>query len=176
MATIRAFLRSRVMQPGSLADIINDVNRLLLKDTKNVLQFATLFYAEIDHEKKRIEWVRAGHDPAFLFEPDSGLFEELWGEGIPLGIEEDVEYESSRISGVKNGQILFMGTDGIWETRNAAGEMYGKERLKLQVQENARASAQTIVDSVIRDLMAFRGKTKQADDIALVVIKFEHLF
>ncbi|MEJ2096335.1 MAG: SpoIIE family protein phosphatase [Deltaproteobacteria bacterium] len=176
MATIRAFLRSRVMQPGGVAEIMNDVNRLLLKDAGDTLQFATLFYAEIDLKQKQIEWVRAGHDPAFLFDPEIGVFEELWGEGIPLGIEERVVYEANRFSGLKNGQILLMGTDGVWEARNDAGEMYGKDRLKRQVRKNARKAAQTIVDSIVQDLKIFQGKGKQADDITLVVVKFDRIF
>jgi sigma-B regulation protein RsbU (phosphoserine phosphatase) len=164
------------MQPGGVAEIMNDVNRLLLKDAGDTLQFATLFYAEIDLKQKQIEWVRAGHDPAFLFDPEIGVFEELWGEGIPLGIEERVVYEANRFSGLKNGQILLMGTDGVWEARNDAGEMYGKDRLKRQVRKNARKAAQTIVDSIVQDLKIFQGKGKQADDITLVVVKFDRIF
>ena len=59
MATIRAFLRIRVTQPGSPSEIINDVNRLVAHDTRETSQFMTLFYAEIDPSEKTISWIRA---------------------------------------------------------------------------------------------------------------------
>ena len=79
MSTTRAFLRSRVNQPGGLGDIVNDVNVLLSKDTGNSGEFVTLFYAEIDRSRGEIRWARAGHDPALLYDPQSDRFEELQG-------------------------------------------------------------------------------------------------
>ena len=29
----------------------------------------------------------------------------------------------------KEGQIIFLSTDGIWEARNQQGEMFGRERI-----------------------------------------------
>ena len=173
MASVRAFLRSRVMQPGNVSEIVNDVNRLLVKDADETVQFVTLFYAEIDMREKKIEWVRAGHDPAFIYQPDTGMFEDLWGKGIPLGIEDDAAYESKAVAGLKNGQIIVIGTDGVWETCNAGGDMYGKDRLKAIVQKNASSGSQTILSTIFQDLNQFRGEVKQEDDVTLVVIKLD---
>ncbi len=46
MATVRAFLKSRVRQPGSIADVIADINRLVADDTSETGQFMTLFYKD----------------------------------------------------------------------------------------------------------------------------------
>jgi len=123
--------------------------------------------------EKKIEWVRAGHDPAFIYQPDTGMFEDLWGKGIPLGIEDDAAYESKAVAGLKNGQIIVIGTDGVWETCNAGGDMYGKDRLKAIVQKNASSGSQTILSTIFQDLNQFRGEVKQEDDVTLVVIKLD---
>jgi sigma-B regulation protein RsbU (phosphoserine phosphatase) len=85
MATVRAFLKSRVTQPGSPAEIISDVNRLITHDTGDTGQFMTLFYAVFDTGNKELQWVRAGHDPAIFYDPAKDEFKELNGYGMALG-------------------------------------------------------------------------------------------
>ena len=68
-------------------------------------------------------------------------------------------------------QVLLIGTDGLWETQNASGEMFGKERLKALISRHAGRSAEEILASVIDSLAAFRNSARQEDDITLVVVK-----
>ena len=171
MATIRAFLRTRVTQPGSPSEIINDVNRLVAHDTRETSQFMTLFYAEIDPSEKTISWIRAGHDPAMLYSPDSDAFDDLKGPGIALGIDGDYEYHSQKVTGLKNGQILLIGTDGLWETQNESGEMFGKDRLQGLMRQNAHLASQELITEIENALQTFRQSVRQDDDITLAVIK-----
>lgn len=173
MATVRAFLKSRVTQPGSTAEIISDVNRLVTHDTGETGQFMTLFYAEIDPRERMIHWVRAGHDPAMLYNPDTDTIEELMGKGIALGVDGGSEYQGQIIKGLSQGQVLLIGTDGLWETRNESGEMFGKERLKALIRRYAHLSSKQMITSIIDELQAFRISVKQDDDITLVVIKID---
>ncbi|MEJ2167888.1 MAG: SpoIIE family protein phosphatase [Desulfobacterales bacterium] len=100
MASARAFLRCRVTQPGDAAEIIRDVNRLITTDTRDSGQFMTLFYAEIDPSSKTLQWVRAGHDPALLYDPVSRDVVELDGKGMALGIDADYSYRQSAKTGL----------------------------------------------------------------------------
>lgn len=171
MATARASLRSRATQPGSMAEIITDVNRLVTNDTRDSGQFMTLFYAEIDPGQKTLRWVRAGHDPAIFYDPGPDKFEQLQGCGAVLGVDGKIQYQQNVKSGLSPGQIIFIGTDGLWETHNQAGEMFGKERLKTLIRRYASLPAEKIVTSTIDSLQAFRQSVKQEDDITLVVVK-----
>jgi sigma-B regulation protein RsbU (phosphoserine phosphatase) len=171
MATVRAFLRSRVTQPGSPSEIINDVNRLVANDTKETSQFMTLFYAEIDPSEKSISWIRAGHYPAMLYSPDADRFVELKGTGMALGIDGGYQYHSEKIAGLKKGQVLLIGTDGLWETHNNSGEMFGKDRLQNLIRQNAHLSSQEMITVIEDSLQTFRQSVKQDDDITLAVMK-----
>ena len=171
MATVRAFLRCRVTQPGGIAEIISDVNRLAAYDTRETSQFMTLFYAEIDPAKKTLSWVRAGHDPAIFYDPSTNRFNELNGEGLALGINGEYKYQENVKTELSRGQIIVIGTDGIWETRNKSGEMFGKERLKVRIREHAQSSAEEILTAIIDSITAYRGSLKQEDDVTLVVAK-----
>jgi len=94
MASARALLRQRTSLPGSIADIVTDVNRELAVDVAESGNFMTLFYLTIDIHRRKIQWVRAGHDPAIFYDPTTDTFEDLQGKGVegqgqrvcPLGL------------------------------------------------------------------------------------------
>ncbi len=172
MTTARAFLRMRALQPGDLAAIVADLNRHLTSDTRESNRFMTLLLMAIDPAAAAIEWVRAGHDPALLYEPSTDAFEELRGPGLVLGLNEDVRYTAVRRAGIRPGQVIALGTDGIWEARNTRGDMWGKEGLQEVIREQAGESAETIVNNVFERLKAYTRGTLPEDDKTLVIIKF----
>ncbi len=173
MGTARSFLRCRVEQAGSIGRIISDVNGLVCRDTGDTGHFLTLFYLEMSPVTGEIRWVRAGHDPALLYDPASDDFRELVGDGMALGVDPSSEYPENILENVSSGQILLIGTDGIWEAKNLHDEMFTKYRLQEVVRENADRKADDIADAITERVAAFRGDIPQEDDITLVVIKVE---
>ncbi len=172
MATARALVLLRASMPGEAADIINDVNRYLSQDTAHTGDFMTFFYCELTVHETRIQWVRAGHEPALVYDPSTDAFEELKGQGLALGVDVSFEYDSFTRT-VEPGQIITIGTDGVWETHNSAGEMFGKKAFMEIIRNNRTASARQIVDNVTEALAQFRGDNAPEDDITLVVIKVD---
>jgi len=173
MTTARAFLRMRASQPGSIAEIITAMNRHLTRDVLETGRFMTLFYLTIDPDKDRLEWVRAGHDPANYYDPGRDEFTELKGNGVALGVQENFDYQENYISGLANGQIIAIGTDGIWEAVNSQGDMFGKERFRNILRENAGAGSGDILNAVYTELNQFTRGQKSEDDITLVIIKVD---
>lgn len=171
MTTARAFLRLRSSMPGSMSDILCDVNRQWTRDLEGTGQFMTLFYLCLDPVKRKIKWIRAGHDPALFFNPITDTFEELKGKGMVLGVDEDQVFEEQEKNGLAAGQILVLGTDGIWEARNAKGEMFGKEAVRSVVRAQAHSSARKIQEAILGSLERFQGEIVPEDDVTLVVIK-----
>lgn len=171
MTTARAFLRMRASQPGSISEIISSMNHHLVKDVLETSRFMTLFYLSLNPEEKSIEWVRAGHDPALLYDPHKESFEELKGSGIALGVADDIKYHVNKRTDLANDQIIAVGTDGIWEAFNPEGEMFGKARFKKIIQDHAHQSASVILEMVYEELKQFTAGKKSEDDITLVIIK-----
>jgi sigma-B regulation protein RsbU (phosphoserine phosphatase) len=171
MTSARAFLRMRASQPGTLSEIITAMNRHLTRDVLESGRFMTLFYLTVDPKQNRIYWVRAGHDPAILYDPRQDTFEELKGSGVALGVNDAVEYLENYRDGLTNGQIIAIGTDGIWEAFNKKGKMFGKQRFKNIIRQNARAGADDILNAVYREINKFTQGQRSEDDITLVVIK-----
>ncbi|MBW2486973.1 MAG: SpoIIE family protein phosphatase [Deltaproteobacteria bacterium] len=172
MATARALIMLRASMPGEAAGIISDVNRHLSLDTAKTGNFMTFFYSELAERGTQIRWVRAGHDPALVYDPSTDAFDELKGRGVPLGFDDSIEYDSFQRR-LKPGQVIVIGTDGIWETHDKTGEMFGKEALMEIIRHNHKASARRIVNTVTEALEVFRGDEVPEDDITLVVIKVD---
>lgn len=171
MATARAFIRQRSNWDGSLAAIVQDVNRLLAHDVRNSSSFMTLFYMMVDRANLTLNWVRAGHDPAILYDPEEDRFDDLMGDGIPLGVDADWTFVGNERRGLKEGQIILLGTDGAWEAHNAKGEMFGKEPLLDAIRQQRDKSAREILEAMIDALNRFRGSFELEDDVTLLVTK-----
>jgi sigma-B regulation protein RsbU (phosphoserine phosphatase) len=171
MTAARAFLRMRASQSGSISQIVTEMNRHLSQDVLDTGRFMTLFYLTLDPDEDQIGWVRAGHDPAIIYDPARDTFEELKGSGIALGVDEGFAYPENHMTGLSEGLIIAVGTDGIWETFNHDGEMFGKDRFREIIRQNADAAASVILNAVYDELNQFSKGLKAEDDITLVIVK-----
>ena len=172
MATIRAFLRYGAQDYKSPKQLISSVNTLLTQDSYESGRFTTLFFVEIDQANKIIKWIRAGHEPGLFFAPDSDKFQKLLGNGMALGVDADTNIYEYEINGWQKGSILIITSDGLKESRNATGEMYGEKRIIKVIENNKTQSAAIIEKKVFEDLNNFCQNVPIADDITIVIVKF----
>ena len=171
MITARALIRLRSSLPGSISDIVTDVNHHLSKDTGESGRFMTLFYLSIDLVNKSIKWVRAGHEPAILYNPYDDSFQELIGPGIPLGVDQAGQFEECQKMGLATGQIIVLNTDGIKETRNSRDEMFGNDSICEIIRQKKDAMANEIMNSILEERYNFQSNSNPEDDFTIVVIK-----
>ncbi len=173
MATVRSSLRQRSSLPGSVANIISDVNNQLVRDVEDSGQFMTMFFLVLGSDSRQLEWVRAGHDPAIVYDPDPDVFNELGGPGIALGVDRDWKYEENLKTVFFKDHVIFLSTDGVWEVRNQTGEMLGKDPILNVIRQNATLDAAQINEAIFDRLAEFIDNAKIEDDITSVVIKIK---
>jgi sigma-B regulation protein RsbU (phosphoserine phosphatase) len=174
MAGVRAVLRDRAVAAGGLADLMGRLNRVISADHHGD-RFMTMHLSVIDAKAGTMRWVSAGHDPAMIFHPETGAFEEV-GEGdLPLGVMDDTAYTEHTHGPLRPGLVILIGTDGVWEMPDAKGEAFGKDRLRDVIRESAAGSATEIAQTIRDRLAAFRGNTKQVDDVTFVIVKVRAL-
>jgi phosphoserine phosphatase RsbU/P len=172
MATARGVLRSHAQQRGSLGDLLTHVNRLLVVDTGGT-RFMTMFLGVVDVSSMSLRWASAGHDQPLLYDPSSKKLIDIEGDnGLPLGVMDSEVYEEMVHVGLRAGQVMLVGTDGLWESRNDADEFFGKERVRDAIAELAHLSAAEIEAGIFQRLQEFCGGRANNDDITYVVIKF----
>ncbi|WP_051261024.1 SpoIIE family protein phosphatase [Desulfovibrio inopinatus] len=172
MSSVRTYLRSHPSDKDSLGTIISSLNAQLAQDVSQTGRFVTLFHLLADSRSGDLVWVRAGHDPAWVYDPAADTFSLLEGVGLPLGVLDDTRYIANLLENRPKNAIIVIGTDGIWESNNIHGEMFGKERFLSVIRENAVQDARTIRDGVFEAVREFSRGVRVSDDMTLVVAKF----
>ena len=170
MATARALLRGQMTSDLPLAARMQHVNVRLCEDTP-VNRFMTLVYLVLDRATRSVTLVNAGHDPVLVYNAERDDFDELEGDDLALGIDEDWEFTESTRTDIPVGSLLVFTSDGVWEAMNDRNEMFGKERVRAIVREMHAGPAQAIVDRLIADVAQHRGDLPQDDDITIVVAR-----
>ncbi len=170
MANARGILRSHALQAHGLGELLTHLNDLLVQDTRG-MRFMTMLLIIVDSGRRELRWASAGHDPPIVYDPNRDVFLELGGGGLPLGLIEDQVYQEEAVTEVDQGWLIVTATDGLWETRNIAGEMYGRNRLRESIRRHASLDAQAISDRLREELQDFLAGTAHDDDITFVVVR-----
>jgi phosphoserine phosphatase RsbU/P len=171
MTSVRAFLISAIPTYSDPAELLTRINISISRDCATSGRFTTMFFLEINQQDSRMRWVRAGHEPAICYHATSREFSKMEGTGLVLGVDSSYTYTNTLSQEFTQGDIILVGTDGIHETRNNKGEVFGQERVQQVISAYSHESARTIQQTIIDEISQFRGNMQQEDDITLVVIK-----
>jgi sigma-B regulation protein RsbU (phosphoserine phosphatase) len=170
MATARGVLRSRSRETGSLAALLAHMNEFLVQDASRG-RFMTMLLMVVDGDSHRLRWASAGHGPPIVFDPELGRCLAIDGGSVPLGIIREAEFEEHHVEHLRPGQIIIGATDGVWEARTTAGELFGMERLIALIHDLAQGTAAEISAGIESALSTFAGGERHGDDVTFVVIK-----
>jgi hypothetical protein len=133
--------------------------------------FMTMLLMTVDARRKEMRWATAGHEVPVIYDPQRDEFIELKSYGMALGIKKNNTYHEETFTDVKSGQIYLALTDGLWETFNKDGEMFGMERVQEMIRRYSHLSGEKISEKIIEEMIRFRGKVRPEDDLTFVVVK-----
>jgi len=135
--------------------------------------FATGFLLVVDGEGCTVSVACAGHICPFLIRKRDMSCEPLMSEnqiGPALALFHSPDYPREELQ-LSSGDIVLGLTDGVYELLNPDGEMYGLERLRRFVAQNARLIPRDLIQKIITETDQFRGPRKRADDLCLVAVE-----
>ena len=118
---------------------------------------------------RRATVASAGHPPILLRRAD-GSVEPIELYAPPLGVRLPVDIPQRTLD-ISNGDTFVLHSDGIYETRSAAGEDYGLDRLAEVVRTQGGGTAEELRNAILRDVASFRGNAEAEDDVTVVVVK-----
>ena len=169
MASVRASLRAHAANGRGVRHMIEGVNRALV-DATGSGDFATLFCGVIDHRRRRLIYVNAGHCPPLLIH--NGRVHYLASTGMILGVDAEASFQARSVT-IRSGDVLVAYTDGLTEAASPAGEQFGSSRLARSLQDAVRAGldADAISSQLLRDVRRFTGLRGQADDLTMVTLE-----
>ncbi len=173
-STVQAAIHSQLEYTISPNQIIENLNRLLIRNTAESI-FLTLFFGIINIDTCEFKYINAGHPPPVLISKDLDITE-LSSTTPPLGILED-KFNPERTIKFIIGDILILYTDGIIECQNKEKKIYSRKRLIKLITSSIfnnnpnNFKPEYLVKSITNDMTKFIDGSKQKDDLTLLSIK-----
>ena len=168
MANFQASLRALAGAPGSLSQLVTDLNRLACGNNLNGRRFTTAFLAELNPATGELSYLSAGHNPPMLVRQD-GTIERLNSESMPLGIDLTEKFVAGETV-LELNDLLVIYTDGVTEAQNESDEQFGEARLLALLQPRMPERAAVTLSAIMKHLDEFVGVAAQHDDITCLVV------
>ena len=141
------------------------IKRLNLKNLYMALALAKV-------RGNRLETAGAGMPPMLILRAASGQVDEVGLSGAPLGSFTNFPYTSTSVELEPGDTVLFM-SDGLPETRDPAGTLFGYERVAATLREAASLEPQAIIESLSRAAADWAHGRPPEDDLTLVVLRLK---
>ncbi len=168
-------LRYEVIGRSSTLEVLNGLDRSLRGRIPEVM-FVTCGIGILDLTQRSLTLASAANPEVYHFRQSEATVRPLELTGYPLGLPivvDDSDLFSSIRVDLSSGDLLVFTSDGVEEARNEAEEFYGEARLKMLVHTCGLegASAETVRDKIVSDVVQFMGGSDQTDDITVIVLR-----
>jgi sigma-B regulation protein RsbU (phosphoserine phosphatase) len=160
-------MRSLAPQKLQPAEMLRQMNQLV-GERRIEGRFMTACFATWQKGRQKLRVANAGQSQPLLYK--DGRCDRIELTGFPLGIFEDVTYDEWGVT-LEAGDILVFHSDGIAETYNSEGQLFGNERLRKLIEQHHEISAAEMADRVLNEVDWFSQSAPLSDDRTLVVMK-----
>jgi serine phosphatase RsbU (regulator of sigma subunit) len=168
MANVQATLRARLMIERDLAHLADVFDREIEETTPKSV-YLTLFVGILDSSHRVLRYVNAGHNPQYVLRASGGL-DRMPSTGLPIGMFAGHGYEERALE-IAAGDVLFFYTDGMTETENQVGEMFGPERLETLLLRHHQEGVDPLLATIEGEIRKHRGAAEQFDDATMMVLR-----
>jgi serine phosphatase RsbU (regulator of sigma subunit)/anti-sigma regulatory factor (Ser/Thr protein kinase) len=169
-STARTLVRAETDHAESPAAILTSVGRSFYDDLNHAEMFITFLVARLDPRWGRLTYASAGHVQILHWRAMDGTVDLLPATGMPIGVLPEAAI-AERVEDVCPGDVLLFSSDGIVEAANAAGELFGMDRLVATLVANAGRPAADLAQAIVSAVEAFCGDVPRSDDLTLVVLQ-----
>jgi sigma-B regulation protein RsbU (phosphoserine phosphatase) len=166
-AMVIGALRNVAQQHLSPGEMLLALNEILLQ-RRAESRYVALSCAYFDLESRTLEMANAGLNLPVLCR--GGQILDVHVEGVPLGLLEDVEYETVLVM-LEPGDTVVFCSDGITDNLNPAREDFGTQRLKDLVLANCNLPTSEMVEMIFEHVNAWAHGRPAFDDQTVVALK-----
>lgn len=167
---MRSILRSLGSTMKDFSQFITSSNAQFYKDSHETDVFVTAWIGSYNTKTKKLIYSSCGHPFGYVFRNQS-LYKDLKTPGIALGALEVIEPVVEEADILPGDTLIFL-TDGVLETKNGAGELYGKKRFVTVIENNLQLPIHQLLEKLIEDVENFEvSSDNQDDDFTAVIIR-----
>lgn len=169
MSSLQTAFHTLLPETDSPLNALERINRLYIHNI-NFTTFVTIFLGKYDPRSRIMSYANAGHSSAYLYR--SKTDEEIWlrPTGPAIGLVERFSIRMEEVE-LQPGDILMLYTDGITEAANQAGTLWGEDQLAGIIRQNSNASAEQLIQKVLKSLGEHTNGVPLADDVTLIISK-----
>ena len=171
MMLVKSSIREKIRAGIGVAKALNETNDYICSSNTECM-FATIFALIMDLDTGKVTYANAGHNPPIILSDETRVLNVK--SGIVLGLFDDMNIKEETLF-LKEGEGIFLYTDGITEAVNRAGEQFGMERMMLHIgtrQETTGFESREISLSLIDKVIQFEEGLDQFDDITCLMILY----
>lgn len=149
-------------------EVCRRLNALLKKDAESD-QYLTMVLARVSTRTGEVTMCQAGHPSPLILRTDGGMeFHESFG--MPVGLVDDAEYQSSTIR-LGHGDRLLVFSDGLTECPDAAGNLLDEDGLIRILGELSGLRGQELLAGLVEALTSFSGRRDFPDDLSALLVE-----
>jgi serine phosphatase RsbU (regulator of sigma subunit) len=167
LPTADIFFFAMTARDFNVADIVTEINRKL-SEIMPVSHFCAAALICFDSISRQIDVFNGGLPPILLFDAEGNIAAQIKSTNLALGIlsAESFTAEINIIENIVDSRLIIY-SDGLTEAQNAAGEMFGEERL-CKILSSNRLPA----DLTKSSLIDFINHCPLNDDVSFVTLNF----
>jgi anti-sigma regulatory factor (Ser/Thr protein kinase) len=171
-ALLATILRTAIRAHTNLAEdpgrLLTVVNQQLAADLNRLGMFITAQIIFLPNDGTELIFASAGHCPLLKVSRGAKCASQSPEGGIPLGVLDDVEYESMS-EPIASGDCCVLLTDGIYEARSATGEILGLELLAQLVPVLCAGEPRTACERLLASVADYSAGEPASDDRTLLI-------
>lgn len=168
---IKTVFEVALKDPRPPGEFMRELNVLLERLTPED-SYAAVVFAVYDVESRRLRYTNAGHQPVPMVVScaDGQVRGTDAGTGPVIGFTPDGSFEEMEIR-LEPGDRFVLCTDGVTETFDEEGELFGNQRLHDLVARTAGRPVEEVPRCVMRAVEDHCGRAPQTDDRAVLVME-----
>ena len=151
------------------SELLNSVNQIIRENISRLGSdhYMTMMAIRFNESKMTI----AGkHQDVILYRSALNKIETIPISGTWLGITDKIDnYLSDINKDIDDGDIVLLFSDGVTESTNKDGEMFGQKRLEQALNQYADLPIRKILEKILEEVSNFQEY--QYDDMSLVIVK-----
>jgi len=172
MGMLKIMVHTLLAQGKGPLELVKELN-VSIKKTMKPNMFVTLFVAGLDTVSGKLVYSNAGHNPLVIYDPRRKKCTSHKMAGPPLGVFPSVVFDEAVAEytlSLEPGSVIVQYTDGLNESMNETGHLFGVENTITVCEAYGRDGAESVVNALARAEQSFRKGAAQTDDIALVAL------
>lgn len=144
-------------------------NRLCEKNEANM--FVTAFVCLLDFNEDKLYYVNAGHNLPFVKDVDGKFTMFKCKANMFLGMMDDIDYTLGSMD-FKEGQSIYLYTDGVPEAMNNEQELYGEERMEEFLNKISKKTSDPnrFTEDIYEEIDRYANGFPQTDDITMILL------